>query len=103
MYHMWYSVHYDFKRNRDLLFDLFRRNSRPLRDDLDVVVGYVGIGLDGQIAERDNAAGEKQQGKTQHQQAIVEREINDAANHSYSQLIVCAIASSYCSNVFSIT
>jgi len=28
------AVHDDFERNRDLLFDLFRGNPRPLRDDL---------------------------------------------------------------------
>ena len=75
------AVHHDFERNGDLLFDLLRRNSRPLRDDLDVVIGHVGIGLNGQMMERDDAPGEKQQGEAQMTRAVVEREIDDAANH----------------------
>ncbi len=40
------AIHRDFKRNRDLLLNLLRRNSRPLRDDLDIVVRHVGISFD---------------------------------------------------------
>jgi hypothetical protein len=32
-------------RNRNLLFDLLGGNPRPLGDDLDVVIGDVGIGF----------------------------------------------------------
>ena len=38
-------VHHDLDRNRDLLLDLLGDVSRPLRDDLHVVVGDVGISL----------------------------------------------------------
>ncbi len=46
-------VHHDFERNGDLLLDLFGGDSRPLRDDLDVVIGDVGISFHGEIVERD--------------------------------------------------
>jgi len=75
------AVHYDFERNRDLLFDLFRRNPWPLCNDLDVVVGHVGIGLDGQPLERNNPAGEKDQRQTKDEQAVVKSKVNDPANH----------------------
>ena len=40
-------------RNGDLLLHFFRRAPGPLRNDLDVVIGNVGIGFDRQIVERD--------------------------------------------------
>ena len=43
--------HLDFDRHRDLALDLFGAAARPLGDDLHVVVGDVGVGFDGQIAE----------------------------------------------------
>ncbi len=48
-------VHHDFDGNRDLLLHFFGRPARPLRDDLDVVVGDVGVRFDGQVAERNDA------------------------------------------------
>ena len=50
-------------RDGDLLLDLFGGAAGPLRDDLDVVVGDVGIGLDGQVVERDDAPDEQQNGE----------------------------------------
>ena len=75
------AVHHDFKRNRDLLFDLLRRNPGPLSDDLDVVVGYIGISLNGKATERNDAPSEKQQGEPQDEQAVAESKINDSTNH----------------------
>src|SRR5271167_5237021 len=75
------TVHDDFKRNGDLLLDLFRRNTWPLGNDLDVVVGYVGISLDRQPFERNYPSSEKQQCETQHQEPVVQSEINDSTNH----------------------
>ena len=75
------SVHYGFERNRNLLFDLLSRNSRPLSDDLNVIVGDIGVGLDGEIVERDDAPGEQQYGKREDEHAVAESEIDDAANH----------------------
>ena len=98
MHDMRDAVHFDFKWNRNLLFDLFRGNSRPLRNDFNLVVGDVGIGLDGEIAKRDNASGEKYQREGQHQQAVVESKVNDAANHLFA--IAPIYCSRYCSKVF---
>src|SRR5580692_893183 len=75
------AVHHDFERNRDLLLDLFRRNPRPLSDDLDIVVGYIGIRLNGKVTEGNDAPSEKQQGEPQNKQAVAESKINDSTNH----------------------
>ena len=81
MHDMRDAVHDDFERNRDLLFDLFCRNPWPLRDDLDVVIGHVGIRLNGQSLERNNPPSKKDQCQSQDKKAVAESEINDSANH----------------------
>src|SRR5579871_365009 len=81
MNHVGHSVHGDFERDGDLLFDLFRRNPRPLRDDFDIVVGDIGISFNRQVMERDDSGRKDQNRKTQNKQAIVEREIDDPAYH----------------------
>ena len=43
-------------RDRDVAFDLFRRQSRTLRHDVDHRRGRIGIGLDVELLERDQAA-----------------------------------------------
>ncbi len=45
------AVHHDFDGDGNLLFHFFSGVARPLRDDLHIVVGYVGVGLDRQIVE----------------------------------------------------
>ena len=57
MHHVRDAVHDDFEWNRDLLFNLLRRNSRPLRNHLNVVVRHVGVGLNRKITESDDAPG----------------------------------------------
>ena len=64
------AVHHDFERNGDLLLHLFGRNAGPLGDDLDVVVGDVGIGLHRKAAEGNDAPDEEQQGDGEHQEAV---------------------------------
>ncbi len=81
MHSMGNAVHHDFKWNRNLLFDLLRRDPRPLRDDLDVVVGYVRISLNGKTAERNDSPAEQDECNRQHHPAVVESKINDPANH----------------------
>ena len=49
MNHARNAVHHGFERNGDLLLDLLGGDARPLRDDIDVVVGDVRIGLDRQM------------------------------------------------------
>src|ERR1700693_2799436 len=86
------TVHDDFQRNGHLLFDLLRGNSRPLRNDLNIVVGHVGIGFDGQALEGNDSSGEKDQRQSQHEEAVIQSEIDDATNH------LCFHP--YCSTVF---
>jgi hypothetical protein len=49
------SGHLNFDRHRDLALNLLGAAPRPLGDDLHVVVGDVGVGLNGKGAERNNA------------------------------------------------
>ncbi len=74
-------VHDDLKRNRYLLFDLLRGNSRPLGNNLDVVIRHVGIRFDGQALKRNDPAGEKDQRQAYDEQSIAKSKINDATNH----------------------
>src|ERR1700686_2166655 len=71
----------DFEPDGDLLFDLFGGMAGPLRDDLRVSVGDVGIGLDGQIAKRDDAPDEQHQRHAEYQDAIAQGEIDEQTNH----------------------
>ena len=47
--------HLNLDGHGDLALNLFGAAARPLGDDLDVVVGDVGIGFDGQVAKGDDA------------------------------------------------
>ena len=60
MLHVRDAGHLDLDGDGDLLLNLFGGASGPLRDDLDVVVGDVGVGFDGQVVERDDAPGEEE-------------------------------------------
>ncbi len=62
------AVHHGFKRDGDLLLDLLRGDAGPLSDDIDVVVGNVGICLDGQPMEGDDAPGEQKNSDRQEQE-----------------------------------
>jgi hypothetical protein len=59
------AIQFHLERNRDLLFDLFGSVTRPLRDDLRVGVGDVGICFDGQGMERDDAPDEEDERASQ--------------------------------------
>src|ERR1039458_3859896 len=85
------AVHDDFDGDGDLLFDLFGGTAGPLGDDLDVVVGYVGIGLDGEVVERDCAPHQQQKRGKGDEEAVIESVIEEGANHR---------ATRYCSTVF---
>ena len=43
----------DFDGDGDLLLGFFGGSAGPVRDDVDVVVGDVGVGFDGEILEGD--------------------------------------------------
>jgi len=87
MLHVREASHLDFNGNGDLLLDFFGGAARPLRDDLDVVVGDVGIGFDGKLMERDGTPGEEEESSSDNQPAIVQREIDEAANHLRATLL----------------
>jgi hypothetical protein len=58
----------------------------PLRNDLDVGVSDIRIGFDGEIVERNDAPYKKDDRETKHQDAIVQREINQVTNHLLRRL-----------------
>ena len=65
-----YTVQRDLQRNSDLLFDLFGGNSRPLGDDLDVIVCHVWIGFDRKGMKREDTGAEKQERERHNKQTI---------------------------------
>ena len=78
------SIDLNLDRDGDLLLDLFGGSAGPLRDDLNPGVRDVGIGFDGQIVEGDHAPYKEEQGGAQDNEAVVEGEIDEAANHCCS-------------------
>src|SRR5271165_4514552 len=84
------SVHHDFDRNCNLLFHLLSRAARPLRNDVDVVVGHVRIRFDGQIGKRNGAPDQQEDGRQHDQKAVGEREIDDGADHLLLLIIYCS-------------
>src|SRR5262249_1055041 len=77
------TVEFDFERDRNLLLDFFGDMAGPLRDDLGVGVGHVGIGLDRQDVERDDAPDKQDQDAAEDEQEVRESEINSLADHAY--------------------
>src|SRR5580658_4646302 len=73
--------HLDFNGNCDLALDLFRAAAGPLRDDLHVVVGHVGVSLDRQGFESHDAPSSNEQDSAKHQPSALEREVDEGANH----------------------
>ena len=76
-------VHHDFDGDGDLLLHLFGRAAGPLRDHCDVVVGDVGIRLDGQIVEGNAAPDREQNGDRENDETITESEIDECPDHLY--------------------
>jgi hypothetical protein len=84
-----YAVELDLERDGDLLFHLFGGMARPLRNDLDVGVSNIRIGLDGKIVERDDAPYKEDNCEAEYQNAIVQRQINQVTDH-----LVCVASDS---------
>src|ERR1017187_3455566 len=78
-----HTVHHDLKRNRDLLLHLLGGDSRPLRDDLNVIVRDVGISLNGKSMERGDSPDDQQEGESQNEEAFVQGKVNYSANHYF--------------------
>src|ERR1700691_4983808 len=92
MLHVRDAGHLDFNRHRDLLLHFFRSASRPLRNHLDVVVGYIGVRLDWQIMERDSAPDKQQDGNRQDHEPVVQSKINQTTDHYWSTVFCSSSA-----------
>src|ERR1700691_1547373 len=75
------AVQPDFERHSDLLFDFLGSMARPLRDDLRISVGNVGVSLDRQITKRDNAPDKQHQRHAENQNTVAQGEIDEETNH----------------------
>src|SRR3974390_1161948 len=78
------TIHNGFEGDGHLLLDLLGGDARPLRDDLDIVVGNIGIGFDGKLVEGESTPKNQENGNGEDNEAIVEREIDNTANHGFS-------------------
>lgn len=78
--------HLNLNRNRHLLFNILRGVSRPLRDDVDVVVGNIRVCFDGQVMEGDRSPGKEQYGKCQDQETASQRKVDERTNHCASSV-----------------
>jgi hypothetical protein len=81
MHDMRNAVHRDFQWNRDLLLNLLRGNTRPLRNYVHVVVRDVRIRLDRKLVKRYRSPDKQQKGRCQDKKTIVQREVDKLANH----------------------
>jgi hypothetical protein len=73
--------HLNLDWHGDLALNLFGTATWPLGDDLDVVVGNVGIGFNGQSAKSYDAPPSQQENAAQHQPTAFEGKIDKSANH----------------------
>ena len=80
------TVHHGFERDRDLLLDLLGGDSRPLRDDIDIVVRHVRIRFDRKLVERNNPPCKEQDRGRQHQKAVLQRKIDKPPDHCASSV-----------------
>ena len=87
-------VHLDFDGNGDLLFHFFGGAARPLGDDLNVIVGDVGVGFDRKIVKRNRAPNEQQHGESQNQETVIECVVHEGANHCGSNSLFARMAAS---------
>jgi hypothetical protein len=87
------AVHGDFQRDGDLLLDLLGGAAGPLCNHLDIIVGDVGIGLDGQRTKCDDAPDEKNGSQRQDEQTFAECGIDDSLNHCLFAVPKSAISS----------
>ena len=98
MHHVRNAVHHDFQRNRDLLFDLLRGNSRPLGDDLHVVVRHVRISFDRQLVKGNRAPAKQQQCRRQDQETVFQGEIDKLCESCVvSPLLRHSLSAVFCS------
>src|SRR6476660_891802 len=75
------SVERHFNRDGHLLLDFLRSTAWPLRNYLNVIVSNVGIRLNGQILERNNAPAEQQNSNCKHEKPVAERIVDKCTDH----------------------
>src|ERR1035438_627808 len=73
--------HLNLDWNRYLPLDLFGAPAWPLRDDLNIVVCYIGIGLDRQVPKGNDSPRGHYHDTAQDQPTIFQREVDKCANH----------------------
>src|SRR5580704_14208853 len=98
-----YSIHLNFNRYGDLLLHFLGRAPRPLRDDLDVIIRYVGVGFHWQIVKRNGAPKEQKYRHHHDDETVLQRVFDEFANHRLipaSHRRVPARSASHCSTVF---
>src|SRR5580658_214183 len=78
---MGYAVDDNLKRDRDLLLNLFSRNSGPLGDYLNVIVRHIRIGLHREAAEGNHAPNEQEDRDGDYQKPVLESKIDGPTNH----------------------
>ena len=84
--HVRQSGHLDFSGNGNLLFDILGRMPRPLRNDVYVVIGNIGIGVDREIVKRDCPPDEEHHCNGQNEKAALERKVYEFLNHCASSV-----------------
>src|ERR1700730_14169394 len=78
------AVHLDFDGNGDLLLDFLGSPSRPLCNHLNPGIGNIGIGFDREVVKRDHSPNEEQDRQAEHDETIIQREIDEFAYHCCS-------------------
>src|SRR5580658_6602189 len=79
-----HAVHLNFDGHGNLLLHFFCSSARPLGDYLNPRVRNFRVCLNRQSLERDRSPDEQKQHEAQDNEAIVEREIDELANHHCS-------------------
>ena len=78
LYFEWYG---------DLLLHFLRRVPWPLRNDLGVRVGHVGVRFYGQAMKRDDSPNKQNDRDAKDQDAVAKSELNEIANHFFRSAI----------------
>ena len=75
------AIHLQLNGNGDLALHFLGGAARPLRDDIDVVVGNVRVGLHREPVKRNDSPDEQQDAEAQDQELLAQGEINEVADH----------------------
>ncbi len=76
------AIHRQFQRQGGEALDLFRGVAGPLGDELDHGRRKIGIGIHGHALEGNGAGNDDEHGNHHHQEALLQRELDNAMDHS---------------------